>query len=667
MRIKRWGGIAAGLLLCVMAAEMALSARQESLSWDEEDHLFAGYMSLKAHDYGLNPEHPPLAKMVAALPLLPLKLKLAPMQGRYFKDEAYFGGREMLFRNGSYSADTLLFRARMAISVFMLALAVMVFFAGAEMFGVGAGLIAMALVVFEPSMLTNGKYVTTDAASACMFFATVYAFYRYVKAPGFARGAMVGVAAGLALAAKHSAIFLLPILIVLALGEVVMRWWAVRHIPREKKLVPGQALRLAGAMVGMIALAVFVLWGVYGFHYAMAPSGPMVHPLLANEANGLDPGVRALALAMARWHLLPESYIYGLVNVKLVANWMPSYIFGKIYAHGVWWYFPVVLAIKWTLGAMALLATALWAFATGKIKKPREAWFLLVPPMIYLAIAMASPLNIGVRHILPMFAFLLLFAAGGAWALMQRDARWKYVVAALLVFHAASSLRCFPNYMPYANEAWGGPSKTHNYLTDSATDWGQQLKWTKTYLDKRGIKDCYFAYFVAPFVLPSDYGIPCKLLPTLDTSGQMDLDVPSAIHGTVLVSYADLNGFEFRSKVLNPYQPLFERKPDNVIMNGIAVFNGYVELPLAASMAPTHRAQKALAAKQYDVARREAVEAILKDDDSYEAHMVMADTLREMGRKAEARKHYEHALRIVKTMEPSAEAYFMPRVMANLR
>ncbi len=186
---KRIAMAAVSVLLLVMVAELAFSIRWQSLTWDEGDHLFAGYMSLKAHDYSLNPEHPPMAKMVAALPLLPLDLKIPPQQGRYFKEEAYFGGREMLFRNGpanggKYSADTLIFRARMAVSVFVLMLALLVFLAGSEMFGLGAGLIAMTLFVFDPSVLTNGAYVTTDATVSCNALRRRPRHPRYHQRPG---------------------------------------------------------------------------------------------------------------------------------------------------------------------------------------------------------------------------------------------------------------------------------------------------------------------------------------------------------------------------------------------------------------------------------------------------------------------------------------------------
>jgi hypothetical protein len=104
-------------------------------------------------------------------------------------------------------------------------------------------------------------------------------------------------------------------------------------------------------------------------------------------------------------------------------------------------------------------------------------------------------MNIGVRHVLPIYIFLSVFIAGAAWNLIQRDRRWLYVVVVLLLFQAVSVARTFPAYVSYANEAAGGPSHVHDLLSDSSADWGQQLKSVKRYLDAHGIKDCWFAYF----------------------------------------------------------------------------------------------------------------------------------------------------------------------------
>ena len=149
MKVRYGVAGAAVALLLVMIFEVALSTRQQSPSWDEGDHIYAGYMNWKNGEYTLNPEHPPLVKLVATLPLLPLDLKTAPRHGDYFKNEAYFGGRELIYRNdpkygGKYSADTLLLRIHLAAMTFGIVLAAVLFIAGKEMFGVTAGLITLA-------------------------------------------------------------------------------------------------------------------------------------------------------------------------------------------------------------------------------------------------------------------------------------------------------------------------------------------------------------------------------------------------------------------------------------------------------------------------------------------------------------------------------------------
>jgi hypothetical protein len=132
------------VLLLVMGCEVVSTIRQQSLTWDEGDHIFAGYESWKTKDFGLNPEHPPMVKMLATIPLLGLPLKVPALQGRFFKTESYLDGRELLFRNAPrYSADTLILRVRLVAGVFALALALLVFAAGREMFGTTTGLQAM--------------------------------------------------------------------------------------------------------------------------------------------------------------------------------------------------------------------------------------------------------------------------------------------------------------------------------------------------------------------------------------------------------------------------------------------------------------------------------------------------------------------------------------------
>src|SRR5260221_4874413 len=120
-------------------------------------------MSLKHHDFGLNPEHPPLVKMIAALPLLGMNLHEPQLQNRNFKTEAYLSGRDFIFQGDH---EKVIFRARMAASIVALLVALLASITSREMFGSVAGFIALTLIVFEPNFLAHGSLVTTDTGAA---------------------------------------------------------------------------------------------------------------------------------------------------------------------------------------------------------------------------------------------------------------------------------------------------------------------------------------------------------------------------------------------------------------------------------------------------------------------------------------------------------------------
>jgi len=110
----------------MIALQLTLMARANSCTWDEADHTYAGYMQWKQGDFGLNPEHPPLVKFLATLPLLKMNLKMPPLEDRPYRLQEVEGGRDFVFGN---DADTILFRVRVAAMVLTLLLAVFVFLA----------------------------------------------------------------------------------------------------------------------------------------------------------------------------------------------------------------------------------------------------------------------------------------------------------------------------------------------------------------------------------------------------------------------------------------------------------------------------------------------------------------------------------------------------------
>src|SRR5678815_2607398 len=134
------------LLLVVLSLQLFFSVRRESQTWDEANHIFTGYRSWTHADFGLNPEHPPLVKLLATAPLLSLPLKSPALQERFFKEDAFLRGKEFLYQN---NPDKILARTRTAAAILTLLTALIVFFGTREMFGTGAAFIALILLTLS--------------------------------------------------------------------------------------------------------------------------------------------------------------------------------------------------------------------------------------------------------------------------------------------------------------------------------------------------------------------------------------------------------------------------------------------------------------------------------------------------------------------------------------
>ncbi len=654
---RRGTGLAVLGLMLVQSALVALMVHRESLTFDEDDHMFAGYMMWKTGDYGLNPEHPPLVKLLASAPILGEKLWIPPLRGREFKAEAYLDGRDWLARNDGAS-QRLVFRMRMAAGLLALALSLVVFFAAREWFDVGTALLALAILVFDPNLLAHSGLVTTDIGVTLFFLASIFAFYRYASRPGLARLAIAGVAMGLLAATKHSGILLIPML-----APVIA--WEAATAPQGSRM--RKLARLSGAFAAMVVIAVVVLWSFYGFRYAARPAGLRLSTPLADYVKPLNHVDAAVVLAVARLHLLPESYLMGLVDVKRMAQFYPTYIFGQVHAHGVWWYFPSVILIKTTLGLLGLCALAAWAAATGRLGHRRELVYLLAPGGVYLLIAMAAGIDIGARHILPLYAMAAIFAAAGGVALGRRSRRWAWAVGLLVAAHIASSLAAWPNDIAYANAAWGGPHNTYKLLSDANVDWAQQLYRVKAWQDRHPGEECWFAYFARPEIDPAVYGIRCHALPTVDTLwlGGWEI-VPPEVHGAVLISAGDLSGCEWPSGLVNPYREFQRMHPADVIDDGVFVYQGDFRMAKAAALSRALAVSQLLGERQPEQAVRLAQEAVAIDPGNLSAETALGDAEAAAGDKPAARVAWQAAVAAVDQLEPDAQVSYAPELERKL-
>jgi hypothetical protein len=182
------------------------------------------------------------------------------------------------------------------------------------------------------------------------------------------------------------------------------------------------------------------------------------------------------------------------------------------YSYEGWWsYFAIAFLIKTPIGTLLLIAASLVLFRIGSVLGRREMLFLLLPPaLIFVAMSQAK-VNIGLRHILPVYPFLFVLAS--RLASVRSVRRWlaPVLLAIPLFWTALSSLRVAPHQLAYFNEFIGGPDQGYRYLSDSNLDWGQDLKGVGAYMERENLPIIFLSYFgTAP---PSYYGIRYQYVP----------------------------------------------------------------------------------------------------------------------------------------------------------
>jgi len=489
--------LAAGL--AVFASLSVTSLRRQAATYDEGAHLPAGYTYLVTGDHRLNPEHPPLAKLIAAVPLLVTGDVSFDRQ-----DHAWATGRQWEFgRRFLYAwndADRLLLRGRLPIVVLAAGLCAAVALWARARFGPVAGMGALILAVFSPEVLAHGQLVTTDLAIALFFFLSVISWDAFLRRSTPLRLALAALALGAAIATKFSGVVLFPVLAVLG---------AVAVVAGEQK---GRGRRVAASFLGMSLMAWGLLWASYGFARPLSREPSVRAELLASTLAAPDHGlVTRLALAVEGAHLLPEAYTRGFLFAYRHAEKRPTFLLGKVHDDGSPLFFPVSFALKTPVPLMLLVLLALaWRKGAAGFRDEAVLW---IPVAGYLLLTQSRSLNIGHRHLLPIHPFLFVVAAVAAGRLWSAAGRGRRIVlGGLGAWYVAGTLLVHPHYLSYFNEIAGGPSRGYHSLVDSSLDWGQDLEGLRDELAARGLSRVKLSYFGSAD--PAYYGIDAEMLPS---------------------------------------------------------------------------------------------------------------------------------------------------------
>lgn len=490
---------AAGIvLLALLGAGLVVDhQRLDSATMDEPFHALAGCEYALSGTYWANLEHPPLVKLVAGASA-GLAGARPPLLPRPFSFATAESPQPFLYRN-AIPPERLLAAARRPFPLLHVALVLLAASVAWRAAGPLAGLGAALLLALEPTLVAHAGFLHTDVAAALGFFATVASAHATLCRPSWSRWAGTGLLLGLSLAAKFTAVFLGPILLVLVLAWILLRKGETGRV----SLAPLAGLALA-TVVGTV-----VLLAVYAVSLRSMDPGEAERSARLFLRNRLVPSETVERVA-ALSRLLPPAghYVAGLAGIveQNRRGGGVNVFRGEVSVDGFPAYFPLAFLVKSSLGfLLALLLSAALVLAR-RVRPGFGALVLLLPPAYVFLASVSSSYNIGVRHVLPAVPFL---AVGAAVAVVRGLPRRAAVVVlpGLGLLQGVETLAVHPHEVSFFNLAAGGPSRGHLWLNDSNLDWGQDLERLARELARRGAEDgttvAYFGGAYPPYHLPN--------------------------------------------------------------------------------------------------------------------------------------------------------------------
>lgn len=486
------------------------AALRESATFDEPLHIVSGWtLALTGRRPPAQP-NPPLLLRWLALPLPPAAA-LKPHDDGGYRAAPRSYGLGFVYSN-TVPPEVLLRRARAANLALGILLLLLTGWWAYRLGGAAAGLAALWLFAFMPPLLAHSHLATADIGNALLCTAALFLLWRGSRAPGAPAAAAAGLACGLALAGKYTAVLLLP------LGAAYLFFWKTGK------------LKAYGA------------WG------AAALLGLALGCLPLSPLDWLRTGA-AVARELEAGHV--------------------TYLLGRVSGEGTWYYFPLALLLKTPLPALLLAGAGFYGAARPE---RREALlFLALPAAAWLLLGMVSNTQVGVRHLLPVYPLLCAWAglaAARLWGTGRRSLRWGLKL--LSGWLIAGTLAAAPWHLSYFNELAGGTAGGHRYLLDSNLDWGQGLKELGSYAAAKGAGHVYLSYFGCAD--PRTYGL--KYQPVLNVScARLPGDGPPPAGGRQLLAVSVTNRLGVYYTPRDLFGWLGDRRPERIAGNSIWVYD----------------------------------------------------------------------------------------------
>ncbi|PIZ01111.1 hypothetical protein COY62_00250 [bacterium (Candidatus Howlettbacteria) CG_4_10_14_0_8_um_filter_40_9] len=584
-------------LLAVMFATMIGSSWGDSGIEDERPHIVAGYSYLTTGDYRINPEHPPLIKDLAALPLVLKSSFTFPFDyWRANLNSQWELGSKFLYDSGN-NPDEIFFLARLPIILLSLVLGYLVFIWAKDLYGEKAGLFALFLYAFDANIIAHSRFVTTDLGISFAIFLNLYFVWKFFREPVMKYFLLAGLTFGVVLITKFSAALLVPIYFLIFVLEMIKGRDGKAEDRKFSLLFDKSIIKrglgniLSFTLIGLIGLVVMYLFYV---PHVINMSSETAHALVAAELpnHNWTPIIEKLYDTP-----LMKPFAHYLLGFSMVSGHVMGghrvFFMGNV-ANGFRPYYIIAFLIKTAIPTLIFLFSMLFLMFRKNIKERNldyDKLYLLIPFAVFYGMALQGSINLGIRYLLPVFPFIFVFVSDFAnkvdlsslssfWRRLgvqdqkgedSGQARMTAAVGSalfivLLVWYALGSLNTYPHYLAYFNESIGGPKNGAKYITDSNIDWGQDLKRLAKYVDDNKINSIAIDYFGS--------GRPSYYIPS-SRQWKGEMGKPQGYFAISASTYSQVTGkFKDTGEDVNPgYIWLRDEKPVANIGYSILVFN----------------------------------------------------------------------------------------------
>lgn len=561
------------LIIAVGLVWQGVGAWQDSQTTDEAVHLASGYIYWQDNQYNLNPEHPPLFKRLAALPLFAAQALHIDRQGEIWRSGSQWNiAAKMIYSSFDQlsAARWVMFCGRLPMILIWAALAWVLYAWPRQHWGERAGLLSLTLFTFDPNFLGHGHLVTNDVAMSLALIGVVWALEKFLTRPRWVSLAWLALVFGLAQVTKFSAValwLLVPGVVLIQLikkpSQITWRWW--------------------GRMMAVLIVGTgLITWLTYGFELTRPLDDVRLQSALARrDAFLAQPDLINQETLTAQYIIRasdPNTFTGRIV--QQVINWpIPFYSYYKglveTYNHNYWghsafflgqssepdnrgWrmYFPVGMAIKMPPLTLILTLTAIGLSLVASWRRRKQwsffnvhFWTFVFIPLAWLAFSMTSHINIGIRHAFPVYIFVFpLIASLASQGTVFGRFRWSQLVLAAAIINVLVAAKAWPNTIGYFSGLVGGTNRGHYYLLDSNIDWNQDLWRLRSYLDQQRFPRVHLAVFGS---VPRDVVFP----ETLGILNDTDIASGARPEGIVVTSIGMLYDPHVPLHWLRAYRP----------------------------------------------------------------------------------------------------------------